>query len=111
MGTAGELILDTRSGVSDNETNNNERWEQMSSTTKAGVVRRTGEKVGRFYVYEYMTVTGRMFRWHRCEACDGAGVGAGVQWYVWEVDDEHIIDGEYFDINPQHVTWMLEVAS
>lgn len=30
MGGAGEIILDTRSGMSHNETNNNERWEQMN---------------------------------------------------------------------------------
>lgn len=111
MGGAGEIILDTRSGMSHNETNNNERWEQMNSMAKAGVVRRTGDKVGRFYVYEYTTVTGRTFRWHRCEVSDGAGVGAGVEWYLWPVVDGVDLDGEYLDTNPQHVTWMLEVAS
>ncbi len=32
-GIANELILDTRSGMSHNETNNNERWEQMNSSS------------------------------------------------------------------------------
>jgi hypothetical protein len=100
MSTAGELILDARSRMSENETNNNERWEQMSSTTTAGVVRRTGEKVGRFYVYEYTTVTGRTFRWHRCEAGAGGGVRAGVEWYLWQVVDGTELDGEYIDTAP-----------
>lgn len=97
MGGAGELILDTRSGMSDNQTNNNERWEQMSSTTEAGVVRRTGKKVGRFYVYEYTNITGRTFRWVGCRLERDVPL-----WYVWPVLDGVDADccGEYFDANP-----------
>jgi len=63
-------------------------------------VRRTGEKVGGFYVYEHTTAAGLVFRWYRVEACDGAGVGVGVEWFVWPVVDGVDLDGEYLDANP-----------
>lgn len=82
----------------------------MSSTTEAGVVRRTGEKVGRFYVYEYTNITGRTFRWHRCEAGRGAGVSAGVEWYLWQVVNGVDLDGEYLDTNPATFCRTFEAA-
>lgn len=61
----------------------------------AGVPIRTGERVGRFYVYRILDKRGSV--WEYCRQQDGLAVGYGPCWWLHRIEDE---DGDFVYSNP-----------
>lgn len=60
----------------------------------AGVPIRTGERIGRFYVYRMVDKWGRLWEWYRQS---DAPVSGGACWWLQRVGDD---DGEYVYVSP-----------
>jgi hypothetical protein len=58
------------------------------------MIRRTSERFGRFYVWEYV-LDGRRVAWYRVASSPST---VGACWYVWRGDDDS--DGHYVSENP-----------
>ena len=93
MGGAGEIILDTRSGMSHNETNNNERWEQMSSSNNDS--RPWCRCEGDLSTYTIRMLSGadrsRTYLDHLCSDCARTTLGCDS----W-IDATNIISGAHY---------------